>query len=129
MPTETVLVAVVDDEESVLRALERLIRSAGFEVSAFSSAAGFLGSLQQRAPRCVVLDLHMPHGSGFAVQDALKHSRVDVPVVIMTGDDSAESRVRALDQGASAYLRKPVDDVVLLDAIQDALRSNRATRE
>jgi FixJ family two-component response regulator len=129
MPTDSVLVAVVDDEESVLKALERLIRSAGFDVRAFSSGIEFLRSLPQRAPHCVVLDLHMPHLSGFLVQDALKRSCWDIPVVIMTGDDSQESRTQALDQGAAAYLRKPVDDVVLLDAIQSALRANRADDE
>jgi FixJ family two-component response regulator len=116
------MVAVVDDEESVRKALGRLIRAAGFRVETYASGSEFLHSVQQHLPHCVVLDLRMPHVNGFHVQQALTDSGTHVPVVIITGDDSPESRVRALAQGARAYLRKPVDDAMLLDAIQTAIR-------
>lgn len=115
-------VAVVDDEESVRKALGRLIRSAGFGVEMFGSGVDFLQSLQRRRPDCVVLDLRMPQVSGFDVQAALRRSGADVPVVIITGDDTPGNRERTLQQGACAFLRKPVDDAQLLDAIQSALR-------
>jgi FixJ family two-component response regulator len=119
------VVAVVDDEESVRKALARLIRAAGFQVETYASGSDFLQSVQQhRRPHCVVLDLRMPHVNGFHVQQALTDSGTNVPIVIITGDDSAESRRRALQQGARAYLRKPVDDALLLDAIQTAIRAN-----
>ena len=120
------LVAIVDDEESVRKALSRLLRAAGFGVDTYASGADFLGSVQQRTPQCVVLDLRMPHVSGFDVLRALRHAEVAVPAVIVTGDDSADSRTQALADGARAYLRKPVDDAMLLDAIHTALRPDPA---
>jgi FixJ family two-component response regulator len=122
------LIAIVDDEESVRKALSRLIRAAGFSVETYSSGADFLRTVEARPPHCVLLDLRMPQVSGFDVQRALKQANAQVPVVIITGDDSAESRADALRQGAKAYLRKPVDDAMLLDAIQTAIRSSPAVK-
>jgi len=118
------LIAVVDDEESVRRALGRLIRSAGFDVETFSSGTDFLVSLQRRRPHCVVLDMRMPHVSGFDVQEEMNGTAAGIPVVVITGDYSVEGRARALNLGAVAYLRKPVDDAMLLSAIRAALRGN-----
>ncbi|HEY7117679.1 MAG TPA: response regulator [Tepidisphaeraceae bacterium] len=115
------LIAVVDDEESVRRALRRLICSAGLDVEAFTSGDEFLGSLARRLPDCVILDLHMPQVSGFDVQARLTQQRRRLPVIVITGRDSDEVRQRALDGGAVAYLRKPVDDQTLLDAVAHAL--------
>ena len=117
------VIAVVDDEESVRKALGRLIRASGFRVETFSSGSDFLRSLEQQRPHCVVLDLRMPHLNGFHVQRAMADAGTRLPVVIITGDDSPESRVLALAQGAKAYLRKPIDDAMLLDAIQTAMRA------
>lgn len=122
MDTEASLVAIVDDEESVRKALGRLVRSAGYEAAVFSSGADFLQSLQLRLPRCVVLDLRMPRVTGFDVQQGIMRSGAGVPVIIITGDDTTDSRERALRDGARAYLRKPVDDAMLLEAIQGAVR-------
>ena len=126
MSNTPAFIAVVDDEESVRKALSRLLRAAGFSVEIFASGSEFLSSVQQRQPHCVVLDLRMPHVSGFDVQRALKQAGARVPVVIITGDDSPESRAHALAQGAKAYLRKPVDDAMLIEAIQTAIRSSPA---
>ena len=117
------LVAIVDDEESVRRALARLVRSAGFDVQTFASGADFLHSLARSVPHCVVLDLRMPHMSGFETQDAMIEAQCFVPVVIITGDDSPEARQQTLGRGAKAYLRKPVDEMMLLDAIHSAIQS------
>jgi FixJ family two-component response regulator len=122
MKKEPSLVAVLDDEESVRKALGRLIRSAGYGVEMFGSGVDFMQSLQRTRPDCVVMDLRMPVLSGFDVQAALQRSGVIVPVVIITGDDAPESRVRALRGGARAFLRKPVDDALLIEAIQNAVR-------
>jgi FixJ family two-component response regulator len=115
------LVAIVDDEESVRRALGRLVHAAGFHVQTFASGAEFLHSLSRTSPQCVVLDLRMPHMTGFEVQLALVEQHCNVPVVIITGDDSAEIRLQTLGRGAQAYLRKPVDEAMLLDAIHSAI--------
>jgi FixJ family two-component response regulator len=121
MQTVAPLVAIVDDEESVRRALGRLLRSAGYDVQPFASGTEFLHSLPRSRPQCVVLDLRMPQMTGFEVQEALAQARSSVPVVIITGDDSPESRELTLGRGARAYLRKPVDEAMLLDAIQNAI--------
>jgi FixJ family two-component response regulator len=115
------LIAVVDDEESVRIALRRLLRSAGLDVETFPSGVEFLESLPTRRPDCVVLDLHMPLMNGFEVQARLAESSAPVPVVIITGHDSTETRDRALAGRPLAYLRKPVNDQTLLDAIELAL--------
>ncbi|MBC5783826.1 response regulator [Ramlibacter sp. USB13] len=122
MHRDACLVAVVDDEESVRRALGRLIRSAGFGVETFASGVEFMQSLQRHQPDCVVLDLRMPMVSGLEVQSAMVRSGTRVPVIIITGDDSPQTRERTLRQGARAYLRKPVDDAMLIEAIQGAIQ-------
>jgi FixJ family two-component response regulator len=114
------VVAIVDDEDSVRRALERLLRSAGIDPEVFSSGENFLASLGGRRPDCVVLDLHMPGVTGFDVQARLNASGLRIPVIIITGHDSAESRDRVSALGACAYLRKPVGAKVLLEAIERA---------
>lgn len=120
---ETSLISVVDDEESVRKALGRLISAAGFGVETFSSGIDFMHSLRRREPQCVVLDLRMPVVNGFDIQRALRQSHPDIAVVVITGDDSTESRDRILEQGAIAYLRKPVDEAMLLEALHTAIRS------
>jgi len=116
------LVAVVDDEESVRKALARLIRAAGYDVETFGSGIEFMLSLQKRLPDCVVLDLRMPVVDGFEIQRTLSQAGARVPVVIITGDDSPENHQRTSEYGAQAYLRKPVDDAMLLEAIQNTVR-------
>jgi FixJ family two-component response regulator len=121
------LIAVVDDEDPVRRALKRLFCSAGLNVETFASGAAFLNSLPQGVPDCVVLDLHMARLNGFEVQARLAHAGIRVPVVVITGHDTPESRQRVMDAGASAYLRKPVDDQALLDAVSAAIGGGAKT--
>ena len=127
MSTSTTLVAIVDDEESVRKALCRLVRSAGFCVEAHASGADFLRSVEQRPPHCAVLDLRMPHVGGLDVLRALRQAATQVPVVVITGDDAPEIRALAFEHGARAYLRKPVDDAMLLDAIHTAIGASSST--
>ena len=119
------LIAIVDDEEPVRKALRRLLRSAGMDVKSFPSGVEFLESLTTEWPDCVVLDLHMPVMNGVEVQAQLAGLRVSVPVVIITGHDSDETRALALAGFPVAYLRKPVNDQLLLDAIALALRRSQ----
>jgi len=118
------LITIVDDEEPIRNALRRLLRSAGMDVETFPSGVEFLDSLATRRPDCVVLDLHMPVVNGFEVLEQLAKSDMHLPVVVITGHDSDETRYLALARLPVAYLRKPVDDQVLLDAIALALRHN-----
>lgn len=109
-------IAIVDDEESVRKALQRLLRSHGVEAHTFSGGPQFLAALPALAPDCIVLDLHMPELSGFELLELLPPG---LPVVVITGHDSPEAQARA--QRASAYLRKPVEEKSLLDAIYQAV--------
>jgi FixJ family two-component response regulator len=123
MATEgTRLVAVVDDDAEVRVALTRLLSSAGFATETFASGVEFVQSTSGHTPECVVLDLHMPGLNGFDVQQQLVDCHPELPVVIITGRDTAEARRRALSLGARAYLSKPVDGEALLLAIGEALR-------
>jgi FixJ family two-component response regulator len=115
------LLAVVDDDADVRAALTRLVSSAGFAVETFASGAEFLRSIEDHEPGCVVLDLHMPEMSGFDVQSALAGRHSAVPVVVITGRDTPESRARAIQLGAKAYLCKPFEDEVLLAAIVECM--------
>ena len=114
------LIAVVDDKEPVRKALMRLMRSAGMRVEMFGSGAEFLKSLETRLPDCVVLDLYMPRMDGFDVQAHLARKCAALPVIIVTGHDFPKAHERAMAGGASAFLRKPVHDRTLLDAISAA---------
>jgi len=118
---EGALLAVVDDDADVRVALTRLVTSAGFTVETFGCGADFLKSVDDHEPACVVLDLHMPEISGFDIQAALAREHAQVPVVVITGHDTAENRTRALRLGASSYLCKPVDGDALLAAIDAAI--------
>ena len=120
------LLAVVDDFAEVRIALTRLVSSAGFEVEAFESGAAFLQSLDDHEPDCVLLDLHMPGTNGFDVQRAMAPAHAGVPVIVITGHDSSESRSRALSGGAKGYLCKPVDGETLLETIDAAIGTRRA---
>lgn len=122
------LIAVVDDEESVAKALDRLLRSAGLYAETFTSGRKFLHSLQDHAPDCVVLDLHMPEADGFEVLSQLAQMPAQVPVVVISGRDTPGARERAIVGGARAYLRKPVDAQALLDAIATAIAPASETK-
>lgn len=121
MSSQSPLVAVVDDEPEVRRALQRLLRSAGFAVEVYASGAAFLDGLPDHRPDCLVLDLHMPGSDGFALQDALSRRGSMIPVVMITGGESVGARARALTGGASAFLCKPMEDTELLAAIRGAI--------
>ena len=115
------VIAVVDDEEPIRKALSRLMGTAGYEVETFESGTAFLARVEQHAPDCLVLDLHMPGVNGFEVQARLGQTAPSLPIVVITGHDIPEAGERVLAAGAAAYLRKPVDGQTLLDAIASAI--------
>lgn len=119
-------VAIVDDEECVCRALQRLFRSAGYHVETFPGGAAFFRGLETRKPDCLVLDLHMPRTSGFDVQSRLRELGERVPIVVITGHDTPQTRERIMAAGAAAYLRKPADEQALLDAVSAAIEGTKA---
>jgi FixJ family two-component response regulator len=118
-------IAVVDDEAVVRIALERLLRACGMKVATFAGGSEFLAAPESLHPHCLVLDLHMPDMSGFKVLEILMQAGRKLPVVVLTGHDAPEARARALASGASAYLTKPIDDRLLLDAIAAAIAAGQ----
>ena len=121
MNTDKSVIAIIDDEESVCKGLERLLRSAGLTAKTFLNGPDFLRFLETGRPDCVVLDLNMMPMNGFRILERLALKRSQLPVIVMTGDDSEETYERVMNQGVAAFLHKPVDGQVLLDAIDAAV--------
>jgi FixJ family two-component response regulator len=121
MNNDQTVIAVVDDEESICKGLERLLRSAGLTAKTFLNGADFLSFLEIGQPDCLVLDLNMMPMNGFSILDRLARLGRRMPVIIITGDDNEEVYERAMNQGIAAFLHKPVDGQVLLDAIDEVL--------
>jgi FixJ family two-component response regulator len=125
MSKECPFIAVVDDEEGVRTALRRLLQSAGLAVQTFSGGAEFLSALNTHRPDCAVLDVHMPDMTGFDVLARMAETRAGVPVIVITGHGTTDAEELAMRGGAAAYLRKPINDRVLLDAISAAIANSR----
>jgi FixJ family two-component response regulator len=115
-------IAIVDDEEGIRKALGRLLRAAGLEAHGYANGQEFLTAAAERRPDCVVLDLHMPGMSGLQVLRKLKAAGLLLPIVVITAHDEPETREQCLSSGARAYLRKPLEDRLLLNAISAAMR-------
>lgn len=115
------VIAVLDDEPQMRKALRRLLATHGFRVEAYGTGREFLAALPSHPADCLVLDLHMPEISGFDVLAAFATQQVTPPVVVITGHDEPGTAERTRALGASAFLTKPVDETALLDAIQEAM--------
>ena len=123
---EPPLVAVVDDDPSILRSLRSLLLSSGFRVQTFESAAAFLGSAEAVRTSCLVLDLSMPGMTGADLIADLTAAHRSVPFVVLTAVADLEERDRMMKNGAVAFLRKPTSGPELLRAVRSALSSARA---
>ena len=121
-PTDSPLVAIVDDVELFRRSIERLVRAAGFRVEAFGSAEEFLerGSLDRTA--CAILDMKLPGMNGLDLQQRLITTSRPMPIVFVSAHDEAVMRANAFKAGAIAFLKKPFDNITLLNALQRALK-------
>lgn len=117
------VVAIVDDDASVRRALGRLVRSLSLRPAGYASGEEFLASLSEEIPFCVVLDLHMPGPSGLDILIRMRAQGVDIPVIIVTGFDQPDMSEKCLKAGAAAYLTKPVDRSAIGAAIELATAS------
>jgi FixJ family two-component response regulator len=115
------LVAIVDDDESVQRALQDLIESDGLPAICFGSAEQFLDSEARSKAACLIADIRMPGMSGLELQAKLKAERCRIPVIFITAHGDAEMRIHAMRQGAVEFLSKPFDDAVLLEIVHTAL--------
>jgi FixJ family two-component response regulator len=122
------IVFVVDDDPSMRRSLESLLKSVGHDVRLFSSAPEFMHAGRIDAPGCLILDVRLPGMSGLAFQQELKQAGVALPIIFITGHGDVPMTVRAMKAGAAEFLTKPFDDQVLLDAIHAAIERDRARR-
>lgn len=122
------VVAIVDDDPSVRRGLERLIRSAGWRVETFTSAQEFLARPLAAFPTCMILDLQMPGLSGLELQKRITEIELEVPIIFLTGHGDIPASVQAMKAGAVGFLTKPVDEQDLLQAIQEAIERGRITQ-
>ena len=111
---------LLDDDASMLKALGRLLNSAGFTVEKFSNPADFLSELEQRECRVAVLDVWMPDMNGLEVQACLRRDSPTTRIIFITGRDDPSVRQAALDAGAFAFLAKPFEDEVLVQLIREA---------
>jgi FixJ family two-component response regulator len=125
---ENPTVYVIDDDASVREALDALIRSVGFQVQKFTSAAEFLDSKRPNAPSCLVLDVRLPGLSGLDLQRELTQMDVQIPIIFITGHADVLMSVRAMKAGAIEFLTKPFREQDLLDAVGQAIERDRVSR-
>lgn len=125
-PTTQPMVFVVDDDISVRESLEALIAFAGWPVTTFDSAQGFLDQPRRVEPGCLVLDISLPGLNGLELQQRLAADQAELPIIFITGHGDVPTSVRAMKAGAIEFLMKPVDDETLLTAIAGAIAKSRA---
>jgi RNA polymerase sigma factor (sigma-70 family) len=120
---------VIDDDASVRKSLERLIRSAELSVQTFSSAQDFLSRTLPDCPGCLVLDVKMPGVTGLELQEKLTAVHRFIPIIFITGFGNIPASVQAMKAGAVDFLEKPFDDKTLLDAIHRAINRDIQYRQ
>jgi len=118
---ERQVICVVDDDASLRRSLRNLLMSVGFRVETFQSAEEFLHSAHRQNTGCMVLDLRMAGMSGLDLLKHLATAGSRIPVIILTAHGDEDTRHRALQAGAVAFLKKPFQSAALVDAVRTAL--------
>ena len=114
-------IAIVDDDESVQRALQDLMEAEGLSARCYGSAEEFLESGLQSKAACLIVDIRMPGMSGLELQARLKTDRVNTPIIFITAHGDTSVRMQAMREGAAEFLVKPFDDQVLLNRVRTAL--------
>ena len=115
------MIAIVDDEELVRTSLQRLLKMAGYTVAAFPSAEEFLKSGRLQDVRCLIADIRMPGMSGVDLQSQLNAEDYQIPIIFITAHGDEKMRIRAMRDGAVAFLAKPFDNTVLLERVKACL--------
>jgi FixJ family two-component response regulator len=125
-PSQTV--SIVEDDESVCRAVRRLLQSFRLNVEMFATAEEFLARAQGESPACLILDVRLPGMSGLELQQRLGSARPRIPIVFITAHEDQQARHEALAVGAVAFLIKPFDEQVLMNAVSQALGRDNEER-
>lgn len=123
------LLAILDDDKSVQRALQDLSESAGMSTFCFDSAEQFLDSGARHKVACLIADIRMQGMSGIELQAKLKTERCRIPIIFIAGRGDIPSAVTAMKEGASDFFTKPVDGTALLYSVERALQRDRANRQ
>jgi two-component system response regulator FixJ len=121
-------IALIEDDEAILRSLSMLLESRGMAVRSYSSAESFLDAAAAEPPQCVVSDIRMPGISGMELQQELKKRDSAVPVILITGHGDIAMAVQAIKQGAFDFIEKPFDDERLIASIVQAIESGQRLR-
>ncbi len=129
MTENKAIVYVVDDDPSVRKALERLLRSADYDAMTFASAPEFLDFTCPDTPGCLILDIKMPALSGLELQERLSGKRISLPIIFITGHGTVPASVRAFKAGAMDFLQKPFNNRELLDAVYRGIEKHRRLRQ
>jgi FixJ family two-component response regulator len=117
LPKKPFTVHVVDDDDSICRALKRLFKASGFQALTFESAEDFLESTTSMGKGCLILDISLPGMTGLDLQEKIAPRGANCPVIIITAHDNPQWREQAIKAGAVAYLKKPFGEQSLLDAV------------
>jgi FixJ family two-component response regulator len=115
------LISIVDDDQAVRDALQRMLRSYGFTTAVFASAEQFLASGRPCDESCLILDVCMPGMTGFGLHRHLVSEGCRIPIILITGSPTVGERERAISIGVVSYLPKPVDERILLETLREAL--------
>jgi two-component system response regulator FixJ len=121
-------VALIEDDEAILRSLGLLLKGRGMSVAGYSSAEAFLESFAANPPQCVVSDIRMPGMSGMQLQRELHKRDLAVPVILITGHGDIAMAVQAIKQGAFDFIEKPFDEERLIESIGQAIESGNRLR-
>ena len=122
-------VFVVDDDANVRTSIQGLLKSAGLRSECFETAEQFLQRKPSKSPSCLILDVSLPGMSGLDFQQKLRNAGLQIPVIFVTGYGDIPMTVKAMKSGAVEFLTKPFEDQDLLDAVQQALARDSATRQ
>jgi FixJ family two-component response regulator len=126
---ELATVFIIDDDRGICQSIQDLVESVGLQAKSFPTAQQFLSSKPTSGPSCLVLDVRLPQMSGLDFQRQLADTGVQIPIIFITGHGDIPMSVKAMKSGAVEFLTKPFRNQDLLDAMQQAIQRDRASRE
>ena len=122
-------VFIIDDDHGMRQSIQDLAESVGLQAESFATGQEFLSSKRNGGPSCLVLDVRLPQMSGLDFQRQLAETGVQIPIIFITGHGDVPMSVKAMKSGAVEFLTKPFRNQDLLDAMQQAIQHDRASRE
>jgi FixJ family two-component response regulator len=128
MPSDTPTVFIIDDDDRMRAAMQRLLKTVGLRSQSFATPQEFLRHKLPDSPNCLVLDVRLPGMSGLEVQQKLNETEAQIPIIFITSHGDIPMSVKAMKSGAVEFLTKPFRDQDLIDAIHQALKNNAESR-